>query len=147
MIIVGIDPGKHTGLAAWDVTLQQLLEVKSLLIHQAMRQVLSVRPALVIFEDARQRGWLGPDKGRAQLQGAGSIKRDSTIWEDFLIDERLPYIAHRPSVGATKWKTEQFARMTKWCKPTNEHARDAAMLIWQLNRPMVEGMIRIHAAA
>lgn len=144
MIIVGIDPGTDTGYAEWDVVARQLLACESMLIHQAMARVLELKPALVIFEDARQRQWLG-NIGRERLQGAGSIKRDSVIWQDFLTDHRLPYVAHRPMVGGTKMQALPFQRLTKWAPRTNEHARDAAMLVYQMNLPMVQGMMRAHA--
>lgn len=144
MIIVGIDPGTETGYAEWHVLEQRLLACESMLIHRAMQRVLTLKPAFVIFEDARQRQWFG-NAGRAQLQGAGSIKRDSTIWQDFLTDHALPYVAHRPMVGGTKMPALSFQRLTKWTERTNEHARDAAMLVYQMNLPMVQGMIRAHA--
>lgn len=144
MIIVGIDPGTDTGYAEWHVLEQRLLAVESMLIHQAMQRVLERKPALVIFEDARQRQWFG-NAGREVLQGAGSIKRDSVIWQDFLTDHHLPFVAHRPMVGGTKMQSAPFARLTKWTARTNEHARDAGMLVYQMNLPMVQGMIRAHA--
>lgn len=144
MIIIGVDPGKDTGLAGWDVAAQKLLFVESMLIHRAFERVLEVRPALVIFEDARQRNWFGVS-GKEKLQGAGSIKRDSTIWEDFLTDHALQYVARKPAAGGTKWDSIPFGRLTQWKGRTNEHARDAAMIVYQLNKPMIEGMMRMHS--
>lgn len=144
MIIVGIDPGTDTGYAEWDVQAQQLLACESMKIHQAMQRVLALKPSLVIFEDARQRQWFG-NAGREVLQGAGSIKRDSVIWQDFLADHALPYVAHHPMVGGTKMPSLSFQRLTKWAARTNEHARDAAMLVYQINLPMAQGMVRAHA--
>lgn len=141
MIVAGIDPGSTTGLALWDVQRQKLLELQALKIHQAMARIRETELALVIFEDARQRTWFA-DKGRESLMGAGSIRRDCTIWEDFLVELGRPYIARRPAQGGTKWKQEAFARLTKWEGRTNEHTRDAALVVYGLNRPMVEGMIR-----
>ncbi len=131
-ICIGIDPGKNTGYAEWDRINRKLLECKSLAIHEAMAQVRAMRDIgqlhLVAFEDARMRTWLG-SKGREALQGAGSIKRDCTIWADFLGDLGVPFINVKPAAGGTKWTAERFAQVTGWQGRTNEHGRDAALLV------------------
>ena len=132
MIVIGIDPGTHTGYAAWDMERKVLSAVKTLKIHQAMEFVLEVHASgllhSVTFEDARLRKWLGT-KGREALQGAGSIKRDCTIWADFLGHHGIAYRAVAPQAGATKWGAEQFAKAFGWTARTSEHARDAALLV------------------
>ena len=132
MIRIGIDPGKHTGFAAWCDTQRRLVECKALLIHEAMAEVLRLHGEgqlhSVTFEDARLRTWFGA-KGSEALQGAGSIKRDCTIWADFLGAHGIAYRAVAPSKGATKWTAEQFQRLSGWAGRTNEHARDAALLV------------------
>lgn len=148
MIVIGIDPGKHTGLAGWSVTEQRLVFVDSLLVHRAIDRVREVKPYLVIFEDARQSrtGASAASYGDPhKLQGVGSVKRDSTIWEDLLTDEGIPYIAKPPCRGATKWDAKPFQRLTRWEGRTNSHGRDAAMLIFQLNKTQIEGMMRMHS--
>lgn len=132
MIVIGIDPGVHTGYAAFDMELGRLSSVKTVKIHQAMQYVLEVKAAgmlhSVTFEDARLRKWLG-SKGREALQGAGSIKRDCSIWADFLGDHGIAYRAVAPQAGATKWGAEQFAKAFGWAGRTSEHARDATLLV------------------
>lgn len=128
MNIIGIDPGVNTG---WARMCDGRIEAcSSTTIHAAMHCVRhfaahgSLR--LVVFEDARLRG--GDDPKRAQ--GAGSVKRDSRIWADFLADLGCKVLAVRPQKGGTKWSAEQFAKLTGWKGRTNEHGRDAALLIW-----------------
>ena len=83
-LFIGIDTGTHTGLAVWDDKLKKLTSLETIPIHRAMSRVLelsSTEDVFVIFEDARQRTWFGKDKNTsAKLQGAGSIKRDCSIW-------------------------------------------------------------------
>lgn len=141
MIWIGIDPGKHTGLAVWDSDSRRLLEADTLLIHRALQRVdyyadnFGKSNIFIIFEDARKRYWFGSRKGaneaeiQAKRQGAGSVKRDSTIWEDFCQDRGYEFTAVRPAPGATKWSAETFKRITGWSKRTSEHARDAAVLV------------------
>lgn len=89
---------------------------------------------LVVFEDARQRKWFTPERSnseyRGKLMGAGAAKRDAKIWEEFLQDNIIPYEAHKPQAGGTKWPADHWARVTGWEGRTSEHARDAALLVF-----------------
>lgn len=131
MIQIGIDPGTHTGVAVWDTDKREFLLLKTLLIHQAMELVLTYSQSnkvKVVFEDARQRGC---DKrmSAAKAQGAGSVKRDSSIWEDFLTDHKIEFWAKPPTKGATKLDEDYFRKLAHWDKRTSNHARDAALLV------------------
>ena len=132
-LVIGIDPGVHTGFAVWDRQSQWLLDVSCLNIVEAFDRLDAMKDGgaemEVRFEDARLRTWFA-QKGRESLQGAGSIKRDCGVWETFLRDRGIPYKAVKPAVGNTKWDAAKFARITGWTKRTNEHARDAAMLCY-----------------
>lgn len=132
-LVVGIDPGVKTGFAVWDKAEQMFLEVTSLNIVEAFDELDKMKGGgaemEVRFEDARLRSWFG-QKGREALQGAGSIKRDCSVWESFLQSRGIKYRAVKPATGATKWDAGKFARVTGWTKRTNEHARDAALLCY-----------------
>lgn len=134
MIWIGIDPGTHTGVAIWDDKKHQLVELTTIPIHQALNKVKKWRETsdvFVVFEDARQRTWFGKDKNtNAKLQGAGSIKRDCSIWEDFCKDYQIAFRAVPPMKGGTKLTDEYFKMITKWKGKTSNHARDAAMLVF-----------------
>ena len=131
---IGIDTGTHTGLAVWDDKKRELTSLETLPIHKALSRVLAIsgsEEVRVIFEDARQRTWFGKDKSsNAKLQGAGSIKRDCSIWEDFLTDYEIPFQAVPPQKGCTKWTEEYFKMVTGWKGKTSNHARDAAVLVF-----------------
>lgn len=132
MKIIGIDPGKHTGYAEWDKTAQRLSTVTSVTIIEAMDRVLKVGAAGIKelrFEDARLRKWFG-SKGREVLQGAGSIKRDCSIWEEFCSFHGIKFKAVPPQPGSTKWDAKTFCKITGWTGKTNEHGRDAGILIY-----------------
>lgn len=134
MIYIGIDPGTETGFAVWNSNEQRFVELGTLKIHQAIQSVvmyheMSNHNCKVIFEDARQRKWYG-QRSDAKLQGAGSVKRDSSIWEDFLKDWGIPYWAKPPVKGATKMSNQRFKALTGWKGRTSNHARDAALLVW-----------------
>ena len=85
-------------------------------------------------EDARQRKWI-PNMGSirneiGRAKGAGSVERDCSIWEDFLADINVPCEMVPPKNNVTKLRQEAFAKLTGWSQRTNEHERDAAMLVF-----------------
>lgn len=137
MLYIGIDTGTHTGIALWDTDYQELLDVSTVKLHQALFKVKSLwemrRDIKVLFEDARLRKWYDTRtarQDRARLQGAGSIKRDCNVWEEFLKDYKIPYTAIPPACNTTKLSADAFARITEWQGKTSEHSRDAAMLVF-----------------
>ena len=134
MICIGIDPGTHTGVAVWDTGEGKFLSLETLPIHRAMNSVLywnmrERNDIQVVFEDARQRTWYGKGDTNAKLQGAGSVKRDCSIWEDFCKDYGIPYWAKPPVKGGTKVSADYFKMVSHYQGRTSEHSRDAAMLV------------------
>jgi hypothetical protein len=130
---IGIDTGVNTGFALWDSLEKKFEDVDTLMIHQAIdlvRHIVMENPRMtfVRVEDARKRKWFG-NSGREQLQGAGSVKRDAKIWEDFLTDIGAHFEMVAPKNNKTKLGAGQFSIISKWNKKTNEHSRDAAMLV------------------
>ena len=132
-VIAGIDPGTKTGVALWSPKKQAFKSIETVGIVSAMRRIITAMSpdieVAVYFEDARLRTWFG-NSGREKLQGAGSIKRDSAIWQEFCEYYKIPYQAVKPEKGQTKWGAEYFKRLTGWEKRTSQHARDAAALVF-----------------
>ena len=137
MIWFGIDPGVNTGVAMWKDG--ELKVVETVGIIQAMGRVLAAWEAsdddvTVVFEDARQRQWLPRERSaseyRGKLMGAGSVKRDCDIWEEFCDVYGIKFIAQPPRAGATKWDAETFRNVTGYTGRTSNHARDAAILVF-----------------
>jgi hypothetical protein len=133
--IIGIDPGVNTGMAILDAENSALIHIKTVGIITAMASVINHsmvgKGVFVRFEDARLRTWFGK-AGRGQLQGAGSIKRDCQIWEEFLTYHNIPFEAVAPKNNRTKVDAAEFKKLTGWQGKTNEHGRDAAMLVFGL---------------
>lgn len=140
-LFIGIDPGVNTGLAVWDATQRKFERVETLGIVTAMAelvQFLRYRGAMtnceIYIEDARQRKYLPREKNiseyRGKLMGAGSVKRDCAIWEEFAIYYGIPLNLVPPRKGLTKWDADTFKRITGWTGRTSNHARDAALLVY-----------------
>ena len=136
-ILIGIDTGVHTGFAvAFDHGEGgELQKVQSLSITQAMQCVLEyedehdLKDIMLYIEDARKRTWF--TGGREKAQGVGSVKRDAQIWENWCKEQGINFKLIHPAANATKKKVEDFTRMTGWTGRTNEHGRDAAMLVFK----------------
>ena len=132
-LIVGIDPGVETGFAIWSLADKRLQLVTSMGIVAAMVKVASMRDCRtlhsVVYEDARLRTWFGA-KGVEALQGAGSIKRDCSVWAEWLEFVGCPYKQISPAAKGAKLTAEQFQRVTGWTARTNNHGRDAAMCVF-----------------
>lgn len=137
-IYIGIDPGEHTGIAVWDGGLKTFLLIQTMPLHRALDEVrkwhASQRTVTVVFEDARQRQWFQKERSvseyRGKLMGAGAAKRDARIWEEFLTDRGIPFVAQAPAARMTKWNQAQFERFTGFKGRTSNHARDAALLVY-----------------
>lgn len=130
-LLIGIDCGVNTGMAV-KIKGGAFISVASVKIHQAYESVKALHAAghdlLVYVEDARK-GGASPKMAAAKAQGAGSVKRDSKFWEDALTDLGIPFVLVAPKDNRTKLTAIQFKRATGWCEQTNEHGRDAGMLI------------------
>ena len=134
MKLIGIDTGTHTGVAIYETISKRIERLETLPIHKAMALVLATalenpNDTHVYFEDARLRKWFGRS-GREQLQGAGSVKRDCAIWEEYLTDYKISFTPIAPKNNTTKLTADYFAKVTGWTARTSGHARDAAMLVF-----------------
>ncbi|MFA5229250.1 MAG: hypothetical protein WC446_05825 [Candidatus Paceibacterota bacterium] len=140
-VLIGIDPGTKTGVAVWSPK-GRFLEITTTTIDKAMQIVehyAKQDKVFVRFEDARLRKWFGGNS-YAKRQGAGSVKRDCSIWEGFLKRLNVEFEAVAPKDCITKMKADYFKAITGYCGRTSEHARDAAILVY-----MRHGIIELYA--
>lgn len=131
-LYIGIDAGVHTGIAVWDRTDRRLVSVETMTITKAMDVVRGLAESadiVVYLEDARKRNWFGC-AGREKLQGAGSVKRDCSIWETFCEEVGIECRKIAPKNNYTKLTAQQFKALTNWAGRTSEHSRDAACLVF-----------------
>ena len=138
---IGIDCGVKTGYAFWDKGEKAFICIASVKIHTAIMFIQGLAKdypggVFVRVEDARKRKWIPRQKNekaeRGRREGAGSVKRDAMIWEDFLTDLGVDFEMVAPKNNKTKMRADVFKRLTGWRAITNEHGRDAAMLVFGL---------------
>lgn len=130
---IGIDTGTETGFAVWENGKLQVVE--SMTITQAMSKILTAYPCQttkLYIEDARL--WVGfygkTKESEAKRQGAGSVKRDAKIWEDWCKEHDYEVVFVKPRGKGLKKSAKDFKRITGWAGRTNGHARDAAMIVY-----------------
>ena len=142
LIRIGVDPGTHTGIAAWIPSKRILVMCESDGIIGAQQTILDFKAQKNVeieiwIEDARKAGRGGKyasakaqKNANSKAQGAGSVKRDSAIWEEFCKYHQIRYSKLAPNRRITKLNKDQFALRTRWQGRTNEHGRDAGMLVY-----------------
>lgn len=134
-IFIGIDTGVNTGIAVWDAYSKKFLRLETVKIHRAMEIVRHYHETNgnihVKVEDARKRKFFGGYSAKdmaSRLQGAGSVKRDASVWEDYLKDLGCSFEMRIPK--DTKISEAMFLKLTGWSKRISHHARDAAMMVY-----------------
>lgn len=140
--VLGMDPGKHTGLA-WivDGHLQALEEIAPAQILQTLQ---GRAPTLVIFEDSRKarKTWTGQGSAAARAKMArnvGEIDAWCVLIETLCASLGIACFGLAPSAKAggahgAKIDTSTFSRLTGWTGRSNQHQRDTAMIAWSFRR-------------
>jgi hypothetical protein len=135
--MVGIDPGVQTGFALYNREKKSFVMIETTSIINALLYLYKYsekESVLVRIEDARKRTWLPKEKNdseyRGKLMGAGSVKRDSQIWEEFCLHQGIEFELVPPKNNKTKLDANLFSKYTGWRMQTSVHGRDAAMLVY-----------------
>lgn len=142
--ILGIDPGKHTGLAYFeDGQLISMRECKPHLLRDVLRN-LAPMVALVVFEDSRAAKTVWTSEGTLakrlkMARNVGEIDGLCNTIQETCADFAIPCAGLPPSSKAgsatgKKITAEQFQKFTGHTEPSNEHKRDAALIAWNYRR-------------
>lgn len=155
---IGIDTGVNTGIAVWDKRRKMFIYLNTVDIRTAQDKILFYLSQgwriCVRIEDARRR-YIGETEKQMyarfaqgdtrttgeisalKAQGVGAVKQHASIWEKFLKKQKIDCILVAPRQNMTKVSPEYFQSLTKidsvklLGKGKAEHARDAAMLVFQ----------------
>jgi hypothetical protein len=157
-IIVGIDPGVNTGLALFvynskDDSMVLFIcssyDISIILDDLLHLDKYDTSKTIFLIEDARERKWFGTAESKiyqkiksrqpinaselstykGMLLGAGSVRRDCAILESVMQKMSYNYQMIAPKNNKTKTTAAHFKALTGWTERTNEHGRDAAMLV------------------
>lgn len=137
--VLGIDAGKHTGLAVWRRSARGFVALETLdfwTAYDFIRENYPPDNAEIVIEvpDAKRHLYArldnaGAGRGRERMAAnVGSNRREAE-----LLAERFEYEFYKVKrvspVKAKKWTHAEFVRLTKWPGKSNEHQRDAARLV------------------
>lgn len=133
MRVIGVDPGKTTGLAL--SVSGELQDVDSEGIIEGMLWVQDhyTEDTIVVVEDARKMGYHPGNSNSAKWMNVGKVKRDCQVWEEFCEYKNYRYHLISPQNVQTKLDADYFEKVTGWEGRTNEHKRDAGMIAFQFN--------------
>ena len=133
---IGIDCGVNTGVAIWNIKNQSFEHIYScdiLEVFYRLEVYTVLGKSIFYIENPNLRKWYGSNSNQKQ-QGAGSIKRDYSIWQTWFERMNQEYKEVNPKNIRTKMDSERFKTFTKWDKQTNSHSRDAAMMVFGLTK-------------
>jgi hypothetical protein len=133
---IGIDPGIVCGLAFYRTWAKQFYSVRSCKLHELITAIdtISKGNSIEVFIE-NPNTWV-PFKNvsrevtEMKRAGAGAVKQTFKHIIEFLEDNNIPYQTTRLQGNMKKMKSDKFKQMTGWDKPTNEHGRDAACLVF-----------------
>ena len=136
MTIIGIDPGKGTGLSR--LTDGVIVELRTIRPEQ-LPGFLTADVGLLVFEDSRLQT-VFPRKGvgaRGMLsiaRSVGQIDLQCRDIEDLCKARGIECVGVSPQRKGAKLNADRFARITGWTGRCSQNARDAAMVAWPYRR-------------
>ena len=145
--MIGIDPGLQTGVALYrDSALDALLtldpwDITAFLVHQHGARGIN----RVIFEDSRLQSHIfsAHKPGKRVLSHPEQLKVARNVGQIdgwchviFNVCAERGIVCHgiSPANKGEKLDAKQFAAVTGWQGPSNQHGRDAAMVAWRYRR-------------
>lgn len=131
---IGIDPGMNNGFAIYDRQLAEITHCTSLPLHVLFDTLKSWQKNDIEVFIENPNTWIG-FKGKkadnARLQGAGAVKQTYRHIVEFLDDYAIPYTPTKLQGNLKKVSRDYFSKVTGYNDRTNEHARDAAMIVFK----------------
>lgn len=137
-MILGIDPGKNSGLAI--VVRGTLLSVQTLNPQEILETIETYKKLklyeelVVVIEDSRlqpifSRGTNARAAGRI-ARSVGMIDGQCRDIEDSCKRLGIGFLGISPKGKGKKLNAEQMNKMTGWDRKSNQHERDAVQVAW-----------------
>jgi len=137
MQYIGIDVGIHNGFAVWDKTAKRLIELSTYKTWEVIMWLLVKKNDKIDFTVRIENpntwvnyGTLTTKEVNGRKQGAGSVKRSYQVLIEFFEDNDIKYEAISLRSSLKKLKADKFKMLTGIDVKTNEHERDACMMVW-----------------
>ena len=133
--VIGIDPGVNTGMAATFDGI--LVEVYTASFTKAQADILELvnrgNALELVIEDPRGQYVPFHQREPQRIKGVGSVERDAKLWIEFAEFYGIKYRTVKPG-KYRKIDAKTFKAWTGWTGRTSEHARAAAMMVFEKQR-------------
>lgn len=130
-MIIGIDPGKVSGIAIANDSgkLEFIFDGGFWDVIRALEQ--NPTASVVVELPTTKHVWHGSAKTKGAIQrtgvNVGSCLREAELIVEYLVINNYKHETRKPQ---GKKNAEYFKRITGWSGKTNQHMRDAALLIF-----------------
>ena len=132
-LYIGIDPGIVSGIAVWDSLNGWFDMIDSMAIHELFDKLKFYHEfyaVIVYIENPNTWVPFGGKSDPMRLQGAGAVKQTFKHILEFMEDKGIDFRPTKLQGTMKKVKSEYFKKLTGYQGKTNEHGRDAAMLVF-----------------
>lgn len=135
--IFGIDGGVNTGVALWLPKKPDFEYIQTIDFWEAYNMI-NMYPQDITAIFIEDPSFNAPTFGRGKMkkktldrkaQNVGGVKRESKLLGEGLARQKYVVRYIKPIKGG-KWDASQLEQYTGWTKPTNQHGRDAARLVF-----------------
>jgi len=133
--IIGIDPGANTGIAvAQNGQLYSLHTIEPQDLQALLREYSEWSGLSVVFEDSRLQShvWMSTANRAVSLKMArnlGQVDAWCSLIEAACAQYAIPCTGVSPKAKGAKVTAATLKRLTGWEGRSNQHERDAAMLV------------------
>ncbi len=131
-MVCAIDPGVNTGMAlAIDGVLHEVYTVSFTKAQADILELVNRGNAIeLVIEDPRGQYVPLAQREPQRIKGVGSVERDCKLWIEFCEFYGIPYRLVKPG-KYRKIDAKTFKQITGWTDRTSEHARAAAMMVFE----------------
>lgn len=130
--VIGIDPGINCGFAVFDRMEKKLIACRSMQLWELFQtlRAWSSNNVEVFIENPNTWTNIGQGKVEGREQGAGAVKQSYKHITQFLDHLSVKYTATKLQGTMKKANAAKFKLITRWVGKTNEHSRDAALIVF-----------------
>lgn len=137
MIVIGVDPGQHTGIATYHDG--KLTSLKTIKPHQMRDAIMNSGANMVVFEDSRLTSFMFTTvKSRPvalnMARKVGQVDGLCSLIDAICEEAGIKAYGISPKQKGAKLNAEQFEHVTGWMQGSNQHGRDAAMVAFPYRR-------------
>ena len=134
--IIGIDPGKNTGLAVFQDN--KLIELHTFTAYQAIKFLQSNKEHIkhVVIESSAKQSFIWNKNNKStnafgrHARNIGSVDGVVRMFLECCEEEEIQIYSISPLQKGAKWDSDKFKRyFQEYTKKTNEHQRDAAVCV------------------